>query len=271
MAFNRLVTMAATVLIVAGSSVVAHAQSCGNSAAGFDQWKNDFARVAQRNGIGQRGLKALAGAKYSTKTISVDRAAQKGGKAFSGDLTSFLKRRGGNAIIRIGKQKKRENSRILADIEARYGVPPGPIMAIWGMETGFGRFMGGENVVSSIATVTFDCRRSDFFKPHLLGALKLVDSGGLSANSKGAAHGEYGHTQFLPGNILKFGVDGNGDGRVDLKNKNDALYSTANFLRAYGMSKNYQPGQRGYNAIREWNAATVYQQAIAWLGKQIDS
>lgn len=265
-----LVTLAASGTLALTTTLSAQAQSCGNNASGYNTWKAQFADTAARSGVGQRGLQALAASSYSSKTISVDRAAQRGGKAFSGNLNSFLQRRGGDAIVRVGKQKKREMANIFADIERRYGVPAGPILAIWGMETGFGRFMGSENVVSSIATVTYDCRRSDFFKPHLIAALKLVDRGTLSGSSKGAAHGEYGHTQFLPNNIVKFGVDGNGDGRVDLKNVNDALYSTANFLRAYGMSANYQQGQRGYGAIRAWNAAPVYQQAIAYLGQQID-
>ena len=86
------------------------------------------------------------------------------------------------------------------------------------METGFGGFMGDTQVVSAIATLTYDCRRSDFFKPHLIGALKLVDNGSITAKTVGAKHGELGHTQFLPGNALRYGVDGNGDGRVDFYN-----------------------------------------------------
>ena len=104
-------------------------------------------------------------------------------------------------------------------------------LAIHGMETGFGGFMGDSNVVSAIATLTWDCRRSDFFRPHLIGGLKLVDRGSISAKTIGAKHGEWGHTQFLPGNALRYGVDGNGDGRVDLDNQTDALATTANYLR----------------------------------------
>ena len=132
--------------------------------------------------------------------------------------------------------------------------------------------MGDSPVVSAIVTLTYDCRRSDFFKPHALGALKLVDQGSITAATKGAKHGELGHTQFLPGNALKYGVDGDGDGRVDFYNQTDALASTANFLRQKGWKpgKGYQEGEPNFAIIKQWNAAKVYQKAIAIMAAQID-
>jgi len=111
-----------------------------------------------------------------------------------------------------------------------------------------------------------------FFTGHLIGALKLVDQGSISTASIGAKHGELGHTQFLPGNALVYGVDGNGDGRVDLGNVTDALHSTANYLAQKGWrpGKGYQQGEPNFAVIKEWNAATVYQQAIALMGARID-
>ena len=100
----------------------------------------------------------------------------------------------------------------------------------------------------------------------------MVDKGMISAKTVGAKHGELGHTQFLPGNAYKYGVDGNGDGAVDLYNQADALASTANFLRQKGWKpgKGYQEGEPNFAVIKQWNAATVYQQAIAIMGAQID-
>jgi membrane-bound lytic murein transglycosylase B len=146
------------------------------------------------------------------------------------------------------------------------------ILAIHGMETGFGNFMGDTNVVSAIATLAWDCRRSDFFTDHLIGALLLVDSGTITPQTVGAKHGELGHTQFLPGNALKYGVDGNGDGRLDLTDTADALATTANYLRAKGWKpgKGFQEGEPNFAVIKEWNAAKVYQQAIAIMGAKID-
>jgi lytic murein transglycosylase len=254
---------------IAIQAAPAVAATCGNNAAGFENWKAQFTKEARANGIGNRGLKALGGTRYATKTIRADRNQ----KSFRYSLNKFMQVRGANAIISQGKRRKQSDARLLNAIEQRYGVPPGPLLAIHGMETGFGRFMGNANVISAIATLAYDCRRSKFFTGHLYAALKLVDRGILSSSTKGAMHGEVGHTQFLPGSVLKYGVDGDGNGRIDLAgSKADALASTANFLRAHGWRRGggYQPGQTNFRAIQGWNAAGVYQKAIAIIAAEID-
>lgn len=222
----------------------------------------------QKAGVKRSGLAALAGAKYATKTISADRNQ----KSFKFTLEKFMKVRDSTTIISKGRKKKAQNAAFFNTLEKQYGVPAGVILAIHGMETGFGGFMGDSSVVSAITTLTYDCHRSDFFKPHAIGALKLVDQGAITPSTKGARHGEVGHTQFLPGNALIYGVDANGDGRVDFYNVTDALASTANFLKAKGWKngKGYQEGQPNYKAIQAWNAAGVYQKAIAIMGARID-
>ena len=246
----------------------ATAATCGNTGAGFDAWKAAFASDAKKAGVKGPGLQALANARYATKTIAADRNQ----KSFKYSLSKFMKVRGADTIVAQGRKRKAKNASLFASLEKRYGVPAGVIIAIHGMETGFGGFMGDSKVVSAITTLTYDCRRSDFFKPHAIGALKLVDQGAITGNTKGAKHGELGHTQFLPGNALKYGVDGNGDGRVDFYNQTDALASTANFLRKKGWKpgKGYQEGQPNFKVIKQWNAAGVYQKAIAIMGARID-
>ena len=242
------------------TALSAQAASCGKNASGFEAWKSEFAQEAAANGVGSKGLSALAKTSYATKTISVDRAIH---KAFSGSVEAFMKRRGGATIISKGKKLKAQNAALFASIERKYGVPAGPLLAIWGMETGFGAAMGNQNTVSAIVTLAYDCRRPAFFTPHAIAALKLVDRGVLSSSSVGAAHGEIGHTQFLPGNVLKYGVGG-----INLRNKADALASTANFLRAHGYGGGPASANRG--AIAGWNAASVYQQAIIIMADAID-
>ncbi len=249
-------------------ATAALAAQCGNTSAGFDAWKAAFAQEAKSAGVGQRGLQALAQAQYAKRTIAADRNQ----KSFKYSLEKFMQVRGANAIISQGRKRKAQNMAYFQAIEQQYGVPAGVILAIHGMETGFGGFMGDSSVVSAIVTLSFDCRRSDFFKPHAIGALKLVDRGSITGSTKGAKHGELGHTQFLPGNALKYGVDGNGDGRVDFYNQTDALVSTANFLRQKGWKpgQGYQPGQPNFPVIQAWNAAGVYQKAIAIMAAKID-
>lgn len=256
------------ILLATALAAPAFAAPCGNTSSGFNAWKADFAKQAQRSGIGQRGLKALAASQYATKTIAADRNQ----KSFKYSLQKFMKVRGAATIVSQGRTRKARHAKFYAALERQYGVPAGVIIAIHGMETGFGRFMGDSRIVSAITTLAYDCRRSDFFIPHALGALKLVDMGAIDGSTKGAKHGELGHTQFLPGNALKYGVDANRDGRINFYSEADALASTANFLRQKGWQpgKGYQEGQPNFRVIKQWNAAGVYQKAIAIMGAQID-
>lgn len=246
----------------------AWAASCGNSSAGFNAWKADFAKIATRAGVKKAGLQALANTTYAKRTIAADRNQ----KSFRYSLEKFMQIRGANVIVSQGRKRKAANAAFYGALERRFGVPAGVIIAIHGMETGFGRFMGDSRVVDAIVTLTYDCRRSDFFRPHAIGALKLVDMGTITSASLGAKHGELGHTQFLPGNVITYGIDGNGDGRLDMNDLSDAMASTANFLRKKGWKTGwgYQPGEPNFKVIKEWNAATVYQKAIAIMGAQID-
>ena len=248
---------------------VAMAAQCGNNSAGYPGWLAQFKAEAAANGIGKRGLAALDGTRYAQKTINADRNQ----KSFRYSLDKFMQVRGAATIAKRGRGLKQKHARLFANLERQYGVPAGPLLAIWGMETGFGGFLGNEHTLSAVATLAYDCRRSEFFREQLYGALQLIDRGWLPANARGAMHGEIGQTQFLPANVLRYGVDADDNGRVDLVGSiPDAMASTANFLRAHGWQPGagYQPGQPNFRALQGWNAASVYQQAIAIIGAQID-
>lgn len=259
---------AGVAMALIGLTAPALAAACSDTSKGFDAWKASFAAEAAAMGVDARGLKALEQASYSKATISADRNQ----KSFKYPLDKFLQVRGANDIASLGKARRKKNAEFYSSLEAAFGVPAGILIAIHGMETAFGNYMGDSKIVSAIATLTFDCRRSDFFRPHLIGALKLVDQGTIDASSIGAKHGELGHTQFLPGNAYTYGIDGNGDGAIDLNNAVDALASTANYLRAMGWQAGagYAEGQPNFRVLNEWNAATVYQQAIALIAAKID-
>ncbi|MGG7517941.1 lytic murein transglycosylase [Allorhizobium undicola] len=263
-------TLLAVVSICALGGAAAAAPACSNTAAGFEQWVEGFKVEAQGQGISRSVLdRAFANVHYNVPTIRADR----GQKSFKLSFDEFMKKRGGAAIISRGKSMKRANAEMFANIERRFGVPAGPLIAIWGMETGFGNYMGNEHTLSAVSTLAFDCRRSDYFRDQLYAALKLVADGDLDVNSRGAAHGEIGQTQFLPKNVTLYGVDGDGDRHIDLiHSRADAMYSTANFLKGHGWQagQGYQPGEPNFTAMGGWNAATVYQQALAYIGKEID-
>lgn len=252
--------------LATGSAALA--APCSDTGGEFEAWKPLMATEAQEAGVGRAGIAALMATSYSRATIAADRNQ----KSFRYSLEKFLQVRGADAIVSQGRNRKAKNPDFYASIEARYGVPAGIILGIHGMETGFGGFMGDTNVVSAIATLAYDCRRSDFFTPHLIAALKLVDRGTITPGTVGAKHGELGHTQFLPGNALDYGVDANGDGQLDLTDPVDALASTAHFLRQKGWQPGagYQVGEPNFDVIKQWNAASVYQQAIAIIAAGID-
>ena len=263
MAKSKQVTTATflTLAMLASAGSHADAAQCGTSAAGFEGWKQQFAGEARAKGVGASAISALMAANYATATIAADR----GQRSFSLSLDQFLAKRGAATIVARGRSLKQSQAAMFASIQQRYGVPPGPLIAIWGMETGFGSQRGNQNMLSSIATLAYDCRRPDYFTDQLYAALQLIDRGALSPTQRGSMHGEVGQTQFLPKNILAYGTG-------NLEVAANALNSTANFLRAHGWraGAGYQPGEPNFAAIEAWNAAGVYQKAIAVMGRQID-
>ncbi|KRR17955.1 lytic murein transglycosylase [Bradyrhizobium retamae] len=250
-----------TLAIFASAGPYAHAAQCGTSAAGYESWKQQFAGEARAKGISASTIQALMATNYAQATINADR----GQRSFKLSLDQFLAKRGATTIVARGRQLKQSQAALFASIQSRYGVPPGPLLAIWGMETGFGSQRGNQNMLASIATLAYDCRRSEYFTEHLYAALQLIDRGALPASQRGSMHGEVGQTQFMPKAILAYGTG-------NLENAANALMSTANFLKAHGWraGAGYQPGEPNFAAIQAWNAAGVYQKAIALMGRQID-
>ena len=256
--------IAATLLtsaMLACVSPTANAAQCGSGPGGFEAWKQQFSAEARAKGVGGSSVSALMSVNYASATIAADR----GQRSFSLSLGQFLAKRGASTIVARGRTMKQSHAAMFESIQQRYGVPPGPLIAIWGMETGFGSQRGNQNMLSSIATLAYDCRRPEYFTEQLYAALQLIDRGVLSGATRGSMHGEVGQTQFLPKNILAYGTG-------NLDNAANALASTANFLKAHGWraGAGYQPGEANFAAIQAWNAAGVYQQAIALMGRQID-
>src|SRR6266571_300843 len=133
----KTVTVAALVALVWMASK-AGAAPCGSTAAGFDAWKKQFADEARARGVSASTVAALMATTYSTATIAADR----GQRSFRLSLDQFLAKRGGSAIVARGRALKQSNAALFASIQQRYGVPPGPLLAIWGMETAFGSQRG---------------------------------------------------------------------------------------------------------------------------------
>ena len=123
-----------TVIILACSIPYAHAAQCGNGPAGFESWKNAFVQEARAKGVGAAGASALLATNYAQATINADRSLH----SFKLSLDQFMVKRGSAAIVARGRGMKQRNAALFASIEQRYGVPAGPLIAIWGMESAFG-------------------------------------------------------------------------------------------------------------------------------------
>ena len=119
-------------------------RTCGSSAAGYEAWKQQFAGEARAKGVSASTISALMATNYAQATINADR----GQRSFSLSLEQFLAKRGGPAIVAKGRSLKQSQGALFASIQQRYGVPPGPLLAIWGMETGFGSQRGNQNMLA---------------------------------------------------------------------------------------------------------------------------
>src|SRR5215475_6115575 len=194
-------TICMAIAVMAGTGGAVDAAQCGSSAAGFEAWKREFGEEARAKGVGASAVAALMQTNYATATIAADR----GQRSFGLSLDQFLAKRGASTIVARGRALKQSQAALFASIQQRYGVPPGPLIAIWGMETGFGSQHGNQHMLSSIATLAYDCRRPEYFTDQLYAALQLIDRGVLSSSTRGSMHGEIGQTQFLPKTLLEYG------------------------------------------------------------------
>ncbi len=160
---------------------------------------------------------------------------------FSQTVQAYIDRRVTDAQARKGQSMRQEWAQTLAGAQQRFGVQPEIVLAIWGMETNFGGYMGGNNTIHALATLTQNGYRESFFRKELLTALRIVSDGHVSPNAMvGSWAGAMGHTQFMPSSFMSYAVDYNGDGRKDIWNSvPDALGSTANYLKSFS----WRPGE----------------------------
>jgi lytic murein transglycosylase len=155
---------------------------------------------------------------------------------FSAPIWSYLENAVGGSRIQRGREAADENAGVLAQVEARYGVPREIVLGVWGMETNYGSFKGGKDVIRSLATLASIRYRGDFFRDELLTALELIEKGHVERSElRGSWAGAMGHTQFMPSSYMKYAVDWTGDGHADIWTSSaDAIASTANYLKGYG-------------------------------------
>lgn len=214
----------------------AEAASCGRGPGGFSSWLNEFAREAAAQGISQRTISsALRGLTYDQATINADRRQS----VFSQSFLQFSDRMVSGYRLKKGRSAIKKMAGMFRRIEKQFGVPAPVLVSFWGLETDFGANIGKGSTLRSLATLAYDCRRPEVFQPELMAALRIVERGDLRPDEMiGPWAGEMGQTQFLPKHYLEFGVDYDGDGRVNLlRSSADALASSANLLAHMGWKR----------------------------------
>src|SRR3984893_2922045 len=253
--------------VVVGTSVAAGPALAAKCGGDFNSFVASISAEAATAGISQGVTgQAFAGVTEDASVLNFDRRQR---YTFNKSFEQYVSPRVGAGRINGGRAMLQRHAALFSRIEAQFGVPRQILVAIWGLETDFGRGdMGKLPVVRTLATLAHDCRRSE-----LLAWLKIVQRGDLPLRDMiGAFAGEIGQTQFLPSSYIKYGVDFDGDGRVDLRHSvPDVLASTANLLHTNGfkMGASYEEGSANFEAMREWNHATIYRKTIAYFADQL--
>lgn len=216
--------------------------------AGFAAWLANYRLEAMRQGVRPETLDSqLAGLTYSRRVVSLDRAQPDDSHRTSPPrFADYLAQRLNDARAARGRALRSDLAATLSGIEARYGVPPAIMLAIWGMETGYGSNSGDFDLIRALATLAYDGRRGELFTRELTAALLLLDRNMVTRDRLiGSWAGATGQVQFLPSSVAAYAVDGNGDGRVDIwHTQADALASIANYLTQHGWQRGQPWSQR---------------------------
>ena len=227
--------MVAFAAAVACASVPALAAGC-HKEANFNAWLDGVRAEAASLGLSRNAINsALGGVSFDPAIVKKDRAQG----VFTQDFLQFSDRMVSSSRLSGGAAKIKQLKNTFAAIEQKYGVPAPVLTAYWALETDFGGFIGDGPTLTSLATLAYDCRRPDLFRTQLIAAIKIIDRGDLSAGEmRGPWAGELGQLQFIPERYFKYGVDFDGDGRVNMMTSSaDALASAANYLASIGWKR----------------------------------
>jgi len=228
-------TGAALLLASLLAANAANAAPCRSSGS-YDAWLSAFEREALAQGISQAAIAAAAPAMtYDQRIVNIDR----GQRVFTQTFLEFSDRMAAAYRIQRGSALIKTYAAVFAHINQQYGVPAPVIVAFWALESDFGANMGNYHALSAIASLAYDCRRSDKFRAQLLDALRLIERGDLTPEEMiGSWAGELGQTQMMPSEYYQYAVDYDGDGKRNLvRSVPDVLASTANYLVGLGWKR----------------------------------
>ena len=213
-----------------------------NSDISWEIWKKSLINeLTSEKEFKLSTIKLLEDLKFNNNVINLDRNQPE----FKLSLEEYLKKVVPSVVVEKGKIKKENHKETLMNISKKFNVDSNIIVALWGIESFYGKYLGNFDILRSLASLSFDGRRQSFFLNQLNSSLKIIDKNYLDAKSfKGSWAGAFGQTQFMPSTFLKYAVDYNRDGKKDLRNSfEDALASGANYLAQIGWERNLVWGE----------------------------
>ena len=223
-------------LLLVATSLPAAADLACRKGQSFEAWLAGFKKQAEAAGVSRAAIEAgLAGVVFDPAIVRRDH----GQGVFQQTFLQFSDRMVSPDRLSTGARLLQTHAAALRRIEAQYGVPGPVLVAFWGLETSFGTDMGKYRAPTAVATLAYDCRRTDMFTQELLDLLRIVDRGDLAPSEMiGDWAGELGHLMFTPTDLYTYAADGDGDGRRDvIRSIPDALATAANFLKGLGWRK----------------------------------
>jgi len=218
--------------------ILSFTPSLADNQTGFLVWKENFKKVALDNNISEKTFdKVMANVKFLPNVIKYDRYQPE----FYEDTKTYISKRTSSKKISKGLNFYKENSNLINTIENQYNINKELLLALMGIETNFGTYVGKMDILSSLSTLSFDERRSEFFSNELIILLRLIENNQIDYKTLyGSWAGAFGYFQFMPSTMKNYAIDYDKNGYIDLKNNNDAYASAANYLNKIGW-KDDQP------------------------------
>ena len=218
--------------------IISFTSSFSNDQIDFQKWKKNFKKIALKNNISETTFDiVMAKVKFLPDVIKYDRYQPE----FYEDTKTYISKRTSKKKVSKGIDFYKDNLKLINTIETKYKIEKELLLALMGIETNFGTYVGKMDILSSLATLSFDKRRSDFFSNELLILLSLIENDQIDYKTLyGSWAGAFGFFQFMPSTMKNYSIDYDNDNYIDLKNNNDAYASAANYLSKIGW-KDDQP------------------------------
>tara|TARA_B100000965_G_scaffold405057_1_gene437705 strand:- start:2612 stop:3610 length:999 start_codon:yes stop_codon:yes gene_type:complete len=204
--------------------------------SGFDKWKNSFKKYALTKNISEDTFNVvMKNVKFLPKVIEYDRYQPE----FYEDTFTYISKRTSNTKLNKGIKLYNKNSIFIDSIDKKYFIEKELLLALMGIETNFGKYLGKMDIISSLATLSYDERRSEFFTSELITLLQLIEKKVVNYKLMyGSWAGAFGNFQFMPSTIKNYAIDANKDNKINLKSIDDSFASAANYLNKLGWKKN---------------------------------